>query len=109
MPISDGIEPVKPTNGCVAKPGNGFVEVVIVLTHQTHRHPVHEHLAPVQMASFSIEHYLVVRPVVPALSPELPQLERDDAGEGSDGKPHNGVSRSFRLMLPNWTSDAELT
>lgn len=28
--------------GCVAKTGGSLVEVVIVLTEQTHRHPVHE-------------------------------------------------------------------
>jgi len=32
--------------GCVAKTGGGLVEVVIVLTAELHRHPVHELQAP---------------------------------------------------------------
>lgn len=41
-------------NGCVAKTGSGLVKIAFVLTALSNRHPIHEHLAPVQMASFSI-------------------------------------------------------
>ena len=58
------------------------------------------------MASLPIWHHPVVRSVVLALSPQLPQFGRDDAGEGSDSRPYDGVSLGALLMLQNWTSDA---
>ncbi len=47
-------------------------------------------------------------PVVSALSLELPQRVRDDAGEGSDGRPDDGVPLGAFLLPPNWINDAEL-
>jgi hypothetical protein len=66
--------------GCVAKTGVSLVEVAKVPTVARSTDPVHEPQAPLQVASFPIRHYPVVCSVVPALSPDLPQLGRDDAG-----------------------------
>jgi len=59
------------------------------------------------MASLPIGYHLAMRPVVSALSLELPQFGGDDVERGY-GRPYNGVPL-YRLMLLNWTSDAELT
>jgi len=58
-------------------------KIVFVLTGLTHRHPLHEPQVPIQMASLPIRHYPAVCQVVLALPTQLPQLRRNDAGEGS--------------------------
>ena len=88
----DDQAPTGTNDGCVAKTGEGLVKVAIVLTVSRPTDPVHEHLAPVQVASFPIRDHSLVCPVVPAVPTQLPQLGRDDAGEGTNGRPYDGVS-----------------
>ena len=66
-------------DGCVAKTGGSLVEVIFVLTVPCPTHSVHEHLAPIQVASLAILNHPVVCSVVSALSLELPQSRGDDA------------------------------
>lgn len=54
-------------------------EVAIVPTASGATHPIHEPEAALQMASLPIRHDPIMRPVVAALSPKLPQFVTDDA------------------------------
>ncbi len=56
--------------GCVALTGGGLVKVAFVLTALSHRHPVHEPQALLQVASLPIRHHLAVCTVVLALPKE---------------------------------------
>ena len=85
--------------GCVAKTGGSLVEVVFMPTTLSHRYPIHEPQATIQVASLPIRHHCVVCPVVSALSPELPQFVGDDAGEGTHGGPFDGVPLGASLCL----------
>jgi hypothetical protein len=87
--------------GCVAKTGAELVKVVFILTALNHRHPIHESQVPVQMASLPILHHPVVRPVVSALSPGLPQSRRDDVGTGAHSRPYYGVLLGTGLCPPD--------
>lgn len=68
--------------GCVAKTNGSLVEVVKIPTVARPTHLVHEPQAPLHCVH-PIRHHLTVRPVVSALSLDLPQFGRNDAGEGS--------------------------
>jgi len=87
--------------GCVAKRLRSG-KIVFVLSGVSHRH-LFMNQVPVQVASFSIRHHLVVRPVVSALSPELPQLGEMMLERGLTVD-HTTVYRA-RSGLCSWTNE----
>ena len=85
--------------GCVAKTGSGLVKVVFVLTTLSHRHPIHEPQAPLQVASLPIRHHPAVCAVVSTLPALVPQPGGDDVGTGTHGGPFDGVPLGELLHL----------
>jgi ketosteroid isomerase-like protein len=78
--------------GLCCKNWAGLVKIAFVSTTLSHRHPIHEPQAPVQMASLPIRHHPVMCPVVSPLPALVPQSGGDDVGEGTNGSSYDGVS-----------------
>ena len=95
--------------GCVAKTSGSLIGIVFILTVACPTHLVHEPKAPLQVASFPIRYHPIVPAVVSAISPQLPQLGGNDAGAGSDSRLVRRCTDGYKLMPPNWRSDADPT